>query len=153
MNCFFLLDMSVKTCEKYLSIFKMIAIIENTMVFWLGIVLPLIMIIIGIISLIKAIVTKKELKKYIKKLFKSITLAILLFFTSITINLMSNGGICDVYSENGVEYQDTGCWQNVKKEKLQKKEARMFEFLVAVFVISFIFKKKNRKTVEKTTNF
>ena len=152
MNCFFLLDMSVKTCGKYLSIFKLIVLIQNTIAFWIGFVVPLILIIMGFIPLIKAIVSKKEIKKYIKKLFKNIALAALLFLICITINIMTTTVTCDTYRKDGIEYLETNCCLDRAKRQITKDEVRMVEFLVAIVVISFIFKKKSRKTVEKPTN-
>jgi len=49
------------SCTQNNLLYKIIAILKNEIAFWGGIVLPLILIIIGIVSFIKAITSKKEI--------------------------------------------------------------------------------------------
>lgn len=110
MNYFFLLDMSVETCSKYFQFFKVLARIKAAVEFGLEIILPLVLIGIGIIFLIKAIVSKKDIKKAVKKLFKNIGLAVLIIIITVFVNLIIFPyQMCDLETRNGVQYEPNGC--------------------------------------------
>lgn len=130
------------SCTQNNLLYKIIAILKNEIAFWGGIVLPLILIIIGIVSFIKAITSKKEIKQSIKKLLKKIGLAIFLSTIIIILNNFLSPVYCDTDAVGNVSIE---CCIEQAKSEITKEKVRMFDFLVVILIISLIFKKKNKK--------
>ena len=138
----FLIDNKYVSCTQNNLLYKIIAILKNEIAFWGGFILPLILIIIGVFSFIKAITSKKEIKMSIIKLVKKIGLAILLFIIINILNNLLSPVYCDLDSAGNVP---RGCCIERAESKISKEEVTIYNFLVVILIISLVFKKKNIK--------